>query len=48
MGGYTLMEWANENLTPVVGHSPCCIILVKGWMVWTFRYGDEVTVLNKR
>jgi hypothetical protein len=37
MSSEELKNWTKLNFKPVVGASPCTLILVKGWLVWVFR-----------
>jgi hypothetical protein len=42
MSSEELKNWTKFNFEPVVGASPCTLILVKEWLVWVFRLTEEV------
>jgi hypothetical protein len=41
MNSEELKNWTNLNFKPVVGASPCTLILVKGWLVLVFTRTKE-------
>jgi hypothetical protein len=42
MNGESLKVWMQETFVVVLGYSPRCMVLVKGWMIWILRSKVDV------